>query len=157
MVVDTEAWRQAVETIETTDDPDVPIVWLLNDGHGVTDPGTRKVVRLLGNQRGIMHTWGTLGYALNAAAARRILALAWPVHYCADVWSTYCRKGVDVRVVFPNAVRERPGSSWTSTVLSRSGHGRLWIWYGYFVKFRYVVCFWLDILAYRLCRLFAGG
>ncbi|MCQ2390297.1 MAG: glycosyltransferase family 25 protein [Kiritimatiellae bacterium] len=156
VVVDAEAWRQAVETIEETDEPNVPTVWLLNDGHGVADPGTRKVVRLLGNQRGIMHTWGTLGYALNAAAARRILELAWPVRYCADAWSTYCRKGVEVRVVFPNAVREKPSSSQFSTVLSKTDHGRLWVWYGHFVKFRYVVCFWLDILVYRLCRLFAG-
>lgn len=156
VVIDAEAWRAAVETIERTDDPSVPTVWLLNDGHGLDDPGKPSVVRLLGNQHGVMKTWGTLGYALNAAAAKRILKLAWPVRYCADAWSAYCRKGVDVRVVFPNAVRERPASSLTSTVLDKKGHGRLWVWYGHFVKFRYVVCFWLDILAFRIKSLFGG-
>lgn len=156
VVIDAEAWRQAVDTIEATDDPNVPIVWLLNDGHGVDDPGKPAVVRLLGNQHGVMKTWGTLGYVVNAAAARRILQLAWPVHQCADAWSSYCRKGVEVRVVFPNAVREKPASSLTSTVLSKTGHGRLWVWYGHFVKFRYIVCFWFDILCYRIRHPFGG-
>ena len=157
VVLDADAWRAAVETIERTDDPSVPTVWLLNDGHGLADPGRPSVVRLLGNQRGILRTWGTVGYALNAAAARRILGLAWPVRYPADAWTTYCRKGVDVRVVFPTAVRERPRSSLTSTVLDKKGHGRLWVLYGHFVKFRYVVCFWIDILSYRLGRMLGFG
>ena len=64
---------------------------------------------------------------------------------------------MDVRVVFPNAVRERPASALTSTVLDKKGHGRLWVWYGHFVKLRYWICFWLDILTYRIGRLFRGG
>ncbi len=154
VVIDAAAWNQAVARIEQTNDPAVPTVWLMSDGHGLVPPSAPAIVRLLGAQRGILHTWGTLGYALNAAAAKRIRALAWPVRYTADAWSTYCRKGVDVRVVFPTAVRERPASSLTSTVLEKRGHGRLWVWYGSFVRLRYVICFWLDVTMYRVGRLF---
>ena len=152
VAVDGTRFAEVTAMIAAEDDG-VPRVWLLNHRNLVEDPGIRASVRLVDTPHNVHTCWGTESYVLNRSAAELLLRLCHPVRYIADAWSTYARRGVDVRVVFPTPCGLREVAS----EIERKATGRAgWKWYLAFGRFKFRVAFHIDNLFYRIGELVKG-
>ena len=146
ILVDMDVLKKHLAAIEAANEPAVPTVWLMN--HGLPKPkrmgGAWYDVR---EADGRVWAWGAYCYALNTAAARRLVELLTPITNVCDAWSTFARCGVRVLAAADAPATTRVGSS---TIARKSGG--LWSrhWYQSFYWFRYSLAMRLDILLKRL-------
>ena len=146
ILVDMDVLKKHLAAIEAANEPAVPTVWLMN--HGLPKPkrmgGAWYDIR---EADGRVWAWGAYCYALNTAAARRLVQLLTPMVNVCDAWSTFARCGVRVLAAADASATTRAG---LSTIARKSGG--LWSrhWYQSFYWFRYGIAMRLDILLKRL-------
>ena len=146
ILVDMDVLKRHLAAIETANDPAVPTMWLMNRGL----PKPKRVDGAWYDIReadGRVWAWGAYCYALNTAAARRLVELLTPIVNVCDAWSTFARCGVRVLAAADASATTR---AVPSTIARKSGG--LWSrsWYQDFYWFRYRIAMRLDILLKRL-------
>ena len=145
ILADMDMLRDHLASIEAMDDPSVPTVWLMN--RGLPKPecasGTWYDIR---ETKDVGRVWSTFCYALNAAAAKRLVRILTPMANVVDAWSTYARCGVRVLAAAEAFATTRGAPS----TLMKKG-GRLWrrAWFRRFYWFRFGMAFWVDLLLKR--------
>ena len=146
ILVDMDVFKNHLAAIETMNDPAVPTVWLMN--HGLPKPdrldGEWYDIR---EADGRVWAWGAYCYALNTAAARRLVELLTPIVNVCDAWSTFARCGVRILAAADATATTRAAPS---TIARKKGGGWSRSWYRRFYWFRYRFARRLDILLKRL-------
>jgi len=146
ILADMNRLKELLASIEVADDPSVPTVWLMNSGlpkpEGVS--GTWYDIRAAD---GKSWAWGTYCYALNAAAAKRLVRLLTPMVNVVDAWSVFARCGIRILAATEAFATTR---GVPSTLMKKGG--RLWrrAWFRRFYWFRYRIAFWADLFLKRL-------
>jgi len=146
ILVDMDVLKNHLAAVEAANDPAVPTVWLMN--HGLPKPDRMESAWYdVREADGRVWAWGAYCYALNTAAARRLVELLTPMANVCDAWSTFARCGVRVLAAADASATTRDGPS---TIARKSGG--LWsrAWYRHFYWFRYRFALWLDVLLKRI-------
>lgn len=141
ILADMDRLREHLASIEATDDPLVPTVWLMN--RGLPRPeGASGIWYDIRETKDVGRVWSTFCYALNAAAAKRLVRILTPMANVVDAWSTYARCGVRVLAATEAFATTR---GVPSTLMKNDDP--LWrrAWFRRFYWFRYRIAFWTDL------------
>jgi len=145
ILADMDELKRHLASIEAADDPSVPTVWLMNSGLAkpAAPDGDWYDIR---SADGGSWAWGAYCYALNAAAAKRLVRLLTPMANVVDAWSVFARCGVRI-LAATDAFATTRGVP--STLMKKEE--RMWrlAWFRRFYWFRYRFAFWADLLLKR--------